>query len=67
MHYSIKYKKMDKKTQLITGMAALGFAAGIYYAYKNDKKFWGYVGFALLGQIAGMATGNIVSSLMIKE
>ena len=57
---------MNNKTQLITGMAALGFAAGIYYAYKTDKKFWGYVGFAILGQIAGMASGQIVSSLFIK-
>jgi hypothetical protein len=58
---------MDKKTQFTIGLATLGFAAGIYYAYKTDKTFWGYVGFALLGNIAGMASGQVLSSLMFKS
>lgn len=56
----------SKSTNLIIGLASLGLAAGLWYAYKNDKKFWGYVGFALLGNIAGAATGRIVSSLILK-
>jgi hypothetical protein len=56
-----------KQANLIVGLASLGFAAGIWYAYKHDKKFWGYVGFALLGNIAGMATGQILSSVIFKQ
>jgi hypothetical protein len=48
------------------GMASLGFGAGLWYAYKHDQKFWGYVGFALLGSIVFGAAGRIIGGLMVK-
>ena len=56
----------SRKIAFIYGLAGLGFAAGIYYAYKTDKKFLGYIGFALLGNIAGVAGGRIITSIAFK-
>jgi hypothetical protein len=57
---------MDKKANLILGLAGLGMAAGLWYAYKTDKKFWGYVGFGLLGQMAGLGAARILSTIILK-
>ena len=44
-------------------LSSAGFLAGLYYAFKTEKKFWGYVGFGLLGSIAGSTAGTILTTL----
>ena len=52
---------------LTMGLSSLGFAGGLFYAYKKDMGFWGYVGFGILGSIAGGAVGNIASAVAFKS
>ena len=42
-------------------LSSVGLLAGLYYAFKNEKGFWAYVGYGLLGSIAGTTAGSIVS------
>lgn len=48
------------------GLSTLGFAGGLYYAYKKHKHFWGYVGFGLLFSIGAGAVGYFVGSIIDK-
>jgi len=48
------------------GLSSLGFAGGLYYAYKKQKHFWGYVGFGLLFSIGAGAVGYFVGSMIDK-
>lgn len=56
----------NRELQLISGLSTIGFAAGIYVAYKRDPKFWSYVGLAIAGSILGVAFGKIVSALILE-
>ena len=48
--------------------SGIGFTAGAYFAYKKGKKFWGYVGFMLIGSLVGSAlTAPITVYLKNKE
>lgn len=42
-------KKLQKLKNIQMTSAALGNVIGLSYAFKTNRKFWGYVGFALLG------------------
>jgi hypothetical protein len=46
-----------QKTQILGSIGTIG---GLYYAFKNKKGFWGYVGFALLGSVIGFQLGRII-------
>ena len=46
-----------KSAQYILG--SIGTLGGLYYAFSNKKGFWGFVGFALLGGIAGSVIGGL--------
>jgi hypothetical protein len=46
-----------KSAQYIVG--SIGTLGGLYYAFQSKKGFWGYVGFALLGGIAGSIIGGL--------
>lgn len=39
--------------------SSIGFIAGLGYAFKKNKSFWGYVGYGLLGSIVFGTVGNI--------
>ncbi len=54
--------KVAKAEMLTYGLSSLGFALGLFYAYKQKTHFWGYLGFGILGSIGGGAIGNVVSS-----
>lgn len=45
--------------------SSIGLIAGLGYAFKKNKGFWGYVGFALLGSIVFGTVGNIGSRIAI--
>jgi len=54
-------KKADNKGEgTITMLSTIGAIGGLYYAYSKGKGFWGYVGFLVLGGIAGSLVGNVV-------
>ena len=46
-----------KSAQYILG--SIGTLGGLYYAFSNKKGFWGFVGFALLGGVAGSVIGGL--------
>jgi hypothetical protein len=59
---------MDNNTTYIPSklgyaLGGLGFALGLYLAYRKDKHFLGYVGFGLLFSLIGTASGNTISTL----
>jgi len=77
----IKFNKMEKESNNNLGKSALsydkitnitqisssvGLIAGLGYAFKQKKGFWGYVGYSLLGSIAFGLIGNVSSKLIIK-
>jgi hypothetical protein len=46
-----------KSAQYILG--SIGTLGGLYYAFKGNKGFWGYAGFAILGGFAGSIIGGL--------
>ena len=57
-------EKTDKVPVIASILSLAGLAGGIYYAYKNKKGGWAYVGYGLLGSIAGGIVGNIASAVI---
>lgn len=56
---------METKASLIIGgLSSVGLAAGLYFAYTKDQKFWGYVGFGLLGSILLAGAGRVIYGFM---
>jgi hypothetical protein len=45
-------------------LASAGALAGLYFAFKQKKGFWGYAGYFVLGSIAGHLAGNVVSAVI---
>lgn len=41
--------------------SSVGFLGGLFYAFKNQKGFWGYVGFGILGSIVASTLYKIVA------
>jgi len=48
-------------SQMVLG--SIGMLGGLYYAFTMKKGFWGYVGFGVLGSIAGGLVGNILGGV----
>ena len=51
-----------RSAQYIVG--SVGTLGGLYYAFKGKKGFWGYVGFAILGGLAGSIIGGLYDNTM---
>lgn len=54
----------DEFTEKAAGLSIasfIGASAGAGYAFYSKRKFWGYVGFALLGSLVGSIVHNIVA------
>ncbi len=49
-----------KRNQFKYVFSSIGSVAGLGYAFANKKKFWGYVGFMMLGSIAFGTIGGII-------
>lgn len=48
-------------------LSNIGFAGGLYYAFKKDCGFWGYMGYAFLGSIALGAVGTAIDVTVLKK
>jgi hypothetical protein len=46
-----------KSAQYVLG--SIGTLGGLYYAFSNKKGFWGYLGFAIIGGMAGSIIGGL--------
>lgn len=57
-------KQMAKVSNTAMILSSAGALAGLYMAYKGKKSALGYVGFFLLGSIAGGLAGNIVDGIV---
>lgn len=44
-------------------LGSVGTLWGFYYSFSKDKGFWSYVGFGLLGSIAGGTVGTIIKTV----
>lgn len=53
--------KNNTTTMVFASIGALG---GLYYAFKKGKGVLGYVGFFVLGSIAGHLAGNVVTAVI---
>jgi hypothetical protein len=58
MNYKINYQS----AQYILG--SIGTLGGLYYAFSKSKGAWGYIGFALVGGIAGSIIGGLYDNTM---
>lgn len=62
-------KKFDQTqaATIIGAASSAGLVLGLVYAFRTKRKFWGYVGFGLLGSIiVGSAVGVPVSLMTNK-
>lgn len=62
----IVIKSLKSKYGLIIG-STLGMITGLFIAHHKDKKGWGYLGFAIIGAIAGSALGAAVDYVIKKK
>lgn len=53
-----------KNNNVTMALSSVGAIGGLYYAFKKGKGFWGYVGFFILGSIAGNLAGNVVTAVI---
>ena len=51
-----------KSAQYVLG--SIGTLGGLYYAFSNKKGFWGYLGFAIIGGMAGSIIGGLYDNTM---
>lgn len=58
---------IKKQSALKTGLASAGALGGLYYAFTKKKSVWGYIGFFILGSIAGQLLGNAIESVTKKS
>jgi hypothetical protein len=45
-------------------LASVGALAGLYYAFNKKSSALGYVGFFVLGSVAGHLAGNVITSVI---
>lgn len=66
MNYKITYKKFNyKSANYILG--SIGTLGGLYYAFSKNKGAWAYIGYALLGGIAGSMIGSLYDNTIKPE
>lgn len=56
-------EESNKADKTLTILSTIGGLGGAYYAYSKGKGFWGYVGFMVLGGIAGSLVANVVTKM----
>ncbi len=57
-----------KKVQFIASIgSSIGGVAGLVYAFKNNKGFWAYVGYSLLGSIVFGTLSGVGAELAVKK
>jgi len=56
-----------KISNLQMGLTSAGALGGLYYAFTKKKGAWGYIGFFILGSIAGGLTASVIESVTKKS
>lgn len=56
-----------KISNLQMGLTSAGALGGLYYAFSKKKGAWGYIGFFILGSIAGGLTASVIESVTKKN
>lgn len=61
--------KVEKDTPPIMNslphiLGSAGILYGLYYAHQHKSGFWGYVGYGLLGSVAGSVGGGIIKEVL---
>lgn len=56
-----------KISNLQMGLTSAGALGGLYYAFTKKKGAWGYIGFFILGSIAGGLTASVIESFTNKK
>jgi hypothetical protein len=57
---------MNSTSRIFTITSGLGSLAGLYFAYKKQYKFQGYVGMFFLGTFVGSILGSIINASLNK-
>ena len=57
----------SKRNTIKSITKVVGLGGGLFLAHKMKKGTWGYIGFGLLGIIAGTFVGGQVSNVLIKQ
>ena len=60
-------EKNTRVVQIGSAVSSAGMVAGLIYAFKKDKGFWGYVGYGLLFSTIGYTVGALPAFIFIKE
>jgi hypothetical protein len=60
-------KEATKSDRTITILSSLGALAGLYYAFKKKKGVGGYIGFMILGGVAGSLSGHLINKVITKK
>ena len=60
----MKDEQKNNQMTLTNVMSGLGALAGLYYAFSNKKGAWAYVGFFIVGGIAGGIIGSTAEYVM---
>lgn len=55
---------ITKATLLTSGLSTLGIVGGVVFAVKRKSGFWGGLGWAIVGSMAGGGVGYVISSFM---
>jgi hypothetical protein len=55
---------MNKDNNIQFLLSSAGALGGLYYAFTKNKGGWGYVGFFILGGIAGSLAGGIINTVI---
>ena len=55
---------ITKATLLTSGLSTLGIVGGVVFAVKRKSGFWGGLGWAIVGSMAGGGIGYVISSFM---
>jgi len=53
----------SNKSMLIYGLATLGIVGGIVLAVNRKSGFWGGVGWAIVGNMAGAGLGYVIGAI----
>lgn len=64
-----RISEREKKIMQISSVgSAIGLIGGMIYAFKNNKSFWGYIGYGLLlFPIVGGTVANLGARAVIKK
>lgn len=58
--------RMKKIVNITSFGSSLGMVSGLLYAFNTKKKFWGYVGYSILGSLVVGTVANLGARAILK-